>query len=125
MSTPIAFCCNDYRNGHFAGTCDQIRIDLDCTLHLEGPSLSMSAVGDSRVRIGRRIFGHAGWASWVGNWCWDELRILDPVALLLYLHDRGWKCDETEEHLYDVWNAPSDADELREVLSDWLMPDDD
>ena len=102
-ATRIMFACNDYRNG--SGQCwfDQIAIEkweaqIDC------PRTTIRSLGANRVRIGRMVFAHLGWAQWVGNWCWDEIAIVDAKRLLRMLRSKGARCSCGPEKFFDWFN---------------------
>ncbi len=100
----IMFCCNDYRNGHFLGKFDQVSVER-YEIQLDGPPTALRRVNDRLVKIGRREFKCGGWAEWVGNWCWDQLTIMDGADLLMYLRAKGFVCSEAPANLYERWNA--------------------
>lgn len=85
--------CNDADNGNFAGRIEAFqierkgdRIDLELT---GGRAPRLTALEPNRFRAFRHVFGHSGWNTWVGNWCWDRLRVSVPdAALFLYLGRR-------------------------------------
>ena len=63
----------------------------------------------NRVRIGRMIFDHEGWYEWVGNWCWDEIRIVNVNRLLRMLKAKGATCSCGPEKFYRKFNRRTNA----------------
>ena len=109
MALRVMFACNDYRNGMFQGWFDSVGIDK-YEAELDGPPtritfLTRDGVNiTNRVRIGRKVFEHTGVAEWVGNWCWDEIRIVDGKRLLRHLKARGFTCSAGESRLFNWFN---------------------
>lgn len=102
---PIMFACNDYRNGSGQGWFDQIIIEkyeatIDC------PRTVIKYIDSNHVRIGRMVFEHRGWSEWVGNWCWDQLYILDYKRLLRMLRSKGATCECAHTPLFRWFNGP-------------------
>lgn len=102
-STRVMFACNDYRNGHGQGWFDQISLH-GCEIEIECPRTVIRSLGNGRVRIGRMVFEHHGWSEWVGNWCWDELAIVDAKRLLRMLRAKGAHCSCGPSKFYNWFN---------------------
>jgi hypothetical protein len=106
------FACNDYRNGMSQGWFDSVVIEK-YEAELDGPQTRLTFLtrGEgcitNRVRIGRKIFEHDGVAEWVGNWCWDEIRIVDGRRLLEHLRSRGFTCSVGHTKFFEWFNTAS------------------
>lgn len=98
------FACNDYRNGMFQGWFDSISIEA-YEAELNGPQTRITFLADSKVRIGRKVFAHTGVAEWVGNWCWDQIEIVDGRRLLEHLRDRGFSCNAGHTKFFEWFNG--------------------
>ena len=103
----VMFACNDYRNGGFTGMFDSVSIDR-YEAELDGPPTRIAFLSANRVRIGRKVFRHAGVAEWVGNWCWDEVRIVERRRLLEHLQDRGFRCNAGHSKFFEWFNTPKE-----------------
>ncbi len=99
----VMLACNDYRNGMFQGWFDSVAIDK-YEAELDGPQTRLTFLSDNRVRIGRKIYEHTGVAEWVGNWCWDEIRIVDGRRLLEHLKSRGFRCSSGHTKFFEWFN---------------------
>lgn len=97
----MSFDCNDYRNGNSQGFFEQVHFG---EIQLSGPQTRIRWLSSDTMRIGRRKFKHNGWAEWVGNWCWDEIDILEPKKLLTYLKEKGFVCDVGPEKFFEKWS---------------------
>lgn len=104
----VMFACNDYRNGMFYGRFDSVAIDK-YEAEFDGPWTSIKFLDGNRVRIGRKVFEHTGVAEWVGNWCWDEVRVVDGKRLLRHLKDRGFTCSAGHTRLFNWFNERQGA----------------
>jgi hypothetical protein len=125
VSTPktitVMLACNDYRNGNFQGFIEQVQL-LDL-IELEGDPLRVSFSRGPKnpllvVEPGLLIqtYDHK---EWVGNWCWDAVRlsIPDTFQLLEHLRAQHWSCLEAEVSLMDAWeNKAPMLEYLREVV---------
>ena len=101
----IDLACNYPNNGDFTGYVDQIQVRPDDTfdslLQLYGNRLSLrkfyskESKKPREIKIGHIVLRIGGYATWVGNWCWDRVSTdADSVVLLLaYLQRRGWQCE--------------------------------
>ena len=59
-------------------------------------------------KIRTLVIGHLhcrvlGYATWVGNWCWDmaQINAADAARILHYLRRRGWTCEGGATALFD------------------------
>lgn len=91
MTTVVHLLLNDPSNGVPTGRCDGVEFafptgdEISLSLYTEpGPEAAVRAVeGVAHLVLGGkryRIVGHRGW---VGNWCWDAVRMEPAVALRL------------------------------------------
>lgn len=113
----IMFACNDHRNGHHQGWFDAVSIETgDESLEFEGPRVEMRRRTDGRVGIGRHTFSYRRWSTWVGNRCWDELDIVEPVQLLEYLRQRGYTCHCGPSEFFEAFNDGNDLSEFEVFL---------
>lgn len=98
MSSPtweIMLAVNDYRNGNFLGRVEKVElisrdssdIALELENHFSPPATIAFAVKGNKARIGRKMFAIKGYATWVGNWCWDAILVdaETAAAILNYL----------------------------------------
>jgi hypothetical protein len=99
----IMFACNDYRNGSGQGWFDSVCYE-PWELELDGPRVAIKSLGNGRVRIGHCVFHHNGWSEWVGNWCWDSLKIVDWKRLFRYLRKRGYRANVGHTPIYNWFN---------------------
>lgn len=105
----VMLACNDYRNGMFQGWFDSVAIEK-YEAELDGPQTRLTFLArdegciTNRVRIGRKIFEHAGVSEWVGNWCWDEIHIVDGRRLLEHLKARGFRCSAGHTKFFEWFN---------------------
>lgn len=108
VDSPVAFDCNDYRNGNSQGFFEQVRIDR-AQIQLDGPQTRIAFVRPGVVRIGRRQFAFTQWSNWVGNWCWDELTFPRVGPLLRYLRSKGFVCHEAPTAFFEAFNRITPA----------------
>ena len=122
----LAFCCNDYRNGMFAGKVDAIKFGAgrgdfnfgtdyleDYELDLTGPEVHFRWLGNvstysiDSFRIGRRKFPCRGQTDWVGNWCWDACFVTRDVIreLCPWLKSRGFSPESGASVLWRWWES--------------------
>ena len=113
----IDLACNYPNNGDFTGYVDQIQVRPDDTfdslLQLYGNRLSLrkfyskESKKPREIKIGHIVLRIGGYATWVGNWCWDRVSTdADSVVLLLaYLQRRGWQCEMGICELFEKFNA--------------------
>lgn len=107
MTVRIMLATNDHRNGMPTGRVDALQI-LD-VISLEGPIPGPRCLIDPakrRVRIAGMTYPIEGYAQWVGNWCWDEVRVSDEVAVDILDRLRKtelWTCTEAESAVYGKW----------------------
>lgn len=104
LALRVMFACNDYRNGSLQGWFDAVAIDK-YEAEMDGPPTRITFLNDGKVRIGRKVFEHDGIAEWVGNWCWDEIRILDGRRLLRHLKSRGFRCSSARAAIFKWFNS--------------------
>src|SRR5690349_14173418 len=106
LAVQVMLACNDPDNGNFAGECDTIEIpDL---ITVEGPALKCQFIDDGRwLRLEDQGFMIRSHATWVGNWCWDQvtMSLAEAGRLLRWLHERDWTCTEAEAGLFDAWHS--------------------
>lgn len=99
----VTFACNDHRNGMFQGWFDAVSIEA-YEAEIDGQRMRMTFLQDNKVRIGRKVFKHEGVAEWVGNWCWDEIRIVDGDRLLWHLRESGFRCSTGHAKFFKWFN---------------------
>jgi hypothetical protein len=102
----VMLCVNDGRNGLFCGKLAGIDIhdflQIDCAeIPERGCSFHDS---DGYFSVHRKKFRYRGHTSWVGNWCWDSVRMEAAESarfIAFLLSQRGkFKSDEP----YAVWH---------------------
>ncbi len=99
---------NHWRDGTFKGTVSGIAVDP--ALHLESPFIdrALKLTVDEKahtIMLGRqRGWQYSGYATWVGNWCWDAVWLTPGHAaqLLEFARTKGYKPDSG---LVEVWDA--------------------
>jgi len=98
----VMLCVND-RNGMFCGKLAGVQIQdflqIDCA---EIPERGCS-FGDTYFSIHRQKFAILSHANWVGNWCWDSVRMTAPEAarfIAFLLAQRG----KVKDKSYAVWH---------------------
>lgn len=109
----LNFCCNDHRNGIFAGRVDHISYEF-CegwdllelySVHEHGSLMAYPS--DGVIKIARRKFRIVGHKEWYGNWCWNAaaMRRREAHRLLRYLFDLGtWRCESGPTRLFRWFN---------------------
>lgn len=104
---------NDYR-GNPAWRIERVNLrgDGDTTMDLSAgiwpPSRCPKFTrGDGWIRISRRKFAVGSYTTWVGNWCWDAVRITFPVAveIVTYLRDLKWHMEGGDCRLGELWES--------------------
>jgi len=118
----LMLCVNHWRNGAFIGRARSVA--LGDALTLESPYADASL----RCRLDARTFGlgarrtwpHCGHATWVGNWCWDAVRVTPATAadVLNFTLGRGYRPESGFVELWDKIDAgrPLTAEDLVEAL---------
>lgn len=84
----VSFACNDYRNGEFQGECNAVQVEDEGDVVIGFDILDVPMKWDGNVVIlADASFAVNGRARWVGNWCWDQTRMLeeDVVRLVKWL----------------------------------------
>lgn len=115
----LMLCCNNPDNGMFEGYAEAVSLELACgeSIELNGPRVKISekaATTQGRyyeiIKIGRVSARKLGGATWVGNWCWDSVRLESERCrmVLNYLKRRGWSCECAPAEFYDRWQQPGD-----------------
>jgi hypothetical protein len=110
----LQLCCNDPDNGMFAGYIENLHIKLACgdPIELSGPRVKVSeralrACGKDAelIKIGRVTARKYGGATWVGNWCWDSVKVESEKArqIVNYLKARDWSCECAPNDFFDRW----------------------
>lgn len=121
--------CNDPDNGNHTGQVDSIQFygsdNLDPMLMLHGRALRCvpwrSGGGKTRfLRLGHfPAIRMPGYATWVGNWCWDAALISDDDAAKIanYLRKRGWHNEGGWVEMGDKWDSsePFTGKDFQEV----------
>lgn len=78
----LMLCVNHHRNGAFTGRCRDI--SLGDALTLDSPYIDASLkceIETARFRLGKvRWWPHAREIPWLGNWCWQGLRVTAATA---------------------------------------------
>lgn len=80
----------------------------DFALELEDGDMVCRRESDGSLRIGRRRFPIHGYATWVGNWCWDCARVTTETAqeIAEYLRASGkWHLLSGYEELFEAWES--------------------
>lgn len=114
----VSLCCNDPRNGNFAGRVVQLDITDWITLDGEGAAIRCRLHPTNVIQIGDLKLPYRRSVDWYGNWCWlmVEIAVPDAIRLIEFCRQRGWSCDEAESELYRVYTSglalrPSGADD--------------
>lgn len=114
-SVVVMLAVNDPNNGNFADECTAVEIADLITVYERGEPLPVAIVPDqtrtrSVVQAGVLVVGDGryrywDYKYWVGNWCWDAVRMkVDAAARLLeQLRTKGWSYDEAETSLAEAW----------------------
>lgn len=120
---PVMLCVNDYRNGQFAGRVSDICVFGGQVVFSLVDGDHACRIDSSRVQIGRLVLPHRGHREWVGNWCWDEVRLSHEsvVRLMNWVRDKStFRLECAAEPLWDWWHnshEPLTMDMLCEVLA--------
>lgn len=105
----VMLCVNNPNNGAFCGRCCAVQIadfiELDARV-LPEPRCHF---GDGYFGIHRRHFQYKSCTDWVGNWCWDLIRVTPDVAayLIEVLLDQKWKHPHLGDSFVNVWGFDS------------------
>jgi hypothetical protein len=122
MNHTLHLCCNDDRNGLFQGYVNDVCLDLPDgeTIELNGPRVSVSFIAETEIRIGRTRSVMLAYREWVGNWCWDCVKVSDGSArkILNYLKERGWSFTAAPTNFFDRWEEEGaiEPEEWRELF---------
>lgn len=77
----LMLCCNHPRNGSFTGLLRAVSVH---GTELESPYDNRHlkiAIAEHHFVLGKsRQWLHHGHGTWVGNWCWDAVRVTPAVA---------------------------------------------
>lgn len=133
MALRIAMCCNNPDNGVFQGKTDFIEIE---DVRLYGPEVTCReedrtlksarpVEGNTTLRIGRVCVPCLAYKTWWGNWCWDcaSVRAVNALKVLNYLIERGWRCEEAADEVFEAVNAgkPIDGPTWKRFVSEGLL----
>lgn len=104
-SVLVLFACNDPMNGRPTDRVRAVGVG-DELLEVVGEA-EFHALSGWVVVAGRRFPTCSEWTQWVGNWCWDGVRMrLDILAVLLeHLRRQEWFCGMALEEFYAAWNG--------------------
>lgn len=121
VTIDLMLAVNHYGNGMHTGRVDAVDLytpdeSVAPLLRLAGPpsrcylSHSQNSHKPRILHIGRLRVRILSYATWVGNWCWDQARINieDAPRIINYLQRRGWICEEGATHLFDKYVAGKD-----------------
>jgi hypothetical protein len=102
----VQIACND-DNGNQTGKIDAIQIEG--IAEFEGDALSYTP-GRWPLIEGLRVQSH-GEQHWVGNWCWDAIRLdlEDTNRLLFLLHRNHWSIIEGDWALFQAYDRGCDC----------------
>lgn len=97
MRLLLSFACNDPADGSCLNRFDQFRIEREDPwdeTQLEGRPMVVRFHETTRyLQVGRRSFPAKGFATWVGNWCWDGARVDEKAGkqVVDYLLAKGFE----------------------------------
>ena len=100
--------CNDHRNGNFTGQFEMLELmpshGWEGLICVEGPP-TRCACYHGKLHVGRSRVEYLARSTWAGNWCWDSwtLGLRQTLAVLAYLHKRGFRVDSGTGSLFDAW----------------------
>lgn len=120
----VMLCVNDYRNGAFTGLCSGLAIGCPLALDLQSPYLARHLrceIDKHCVTLGlNHRYPHFGHRGWVGNWCWDQVRLTVAAAtdMLNFAVLKGYHWDSIDCELLAAMKK------RRRELRDGWMPDD-
>ena len=109
----MSIACNHWENGLPRGKVGNVEIGglgIASIMQLYGQDIrckTLPEMGEPKtLHIGRFRIRLHGYATWVGNWCWDVayIRWIDAVRILDYLKALDWHLQEAEESLWDRWD---------------------
>jgi hypothetical protein len=102
VTVDVMLACNSPRNGMPEGRVD--RVDIPGVIELSGDDLPCS-VGRSGLEVAGQRFTVLGFADWVGNWCWSQVKLSpdDTLRLLELLRERHWTCELAPMGFFERW----------------------
>lgn len=103
----LHICCNHHENGSFAARVFGVHVgEIQLDVRVIGAETRCRTLKAGRFSIGRVAFKTYSYREWVGNWCWDAMRVRrdDIVRILNYLRDR--RCREWQ--VYSVESGPEE-----------------
>lgn len=105
----VDLCCNYPRNGLFAGQLWALKVGPNMEFGSKfidwGPRLRFL---DGRIAIAGKHFPITCYREWVGNWCWDAVRIEGRyvLELLNWPRLRRWfDLELAETRLFNFWES--------------------
>lgn len=126
MPLTVMLACNDPNSGAFAGRviaaafddgARQTVLKLDSPDYPMGPGLALRFLdgpgrfnrgeATDRIRLAGREFPILGRTAWVGNWCWDAVKVRDIWIphLIEHLREHKWQADEGDEALFTAYEC--------------------
>lgn len=112
---------NHHSNGAFTGYVEGISVDDFFTLH---NGRHRCHITKTQVKLGRLTLRHNGHWEWVGNWCWDNVK-LTPEAIVRLLNwakeVSHFDLESGAEPLWEWWHhshEPMTADLLEQLLKE-------
>lgn len=112
-SVVVMLAVNDPANGNFVGKCEAVEIPDVITVEERGTPLAVEFLPDQAriavvsgvLEVGVSRYRYWHYKRWVGNWCWDQVRMtLENAARLLeQLRDAGWGYDVADTRVADAW----------------------
>lgn len=104
--------CNQPRNGRFAGHVWALKVgpnmEFESKFLYWGPKLRFLDRSSGGIAIAGKHFPITHHNSWVGNWCWEAVRMEGRyvLELLNWPRFRRWfDLEEAEVRLFNYWRA--------------------
>lgn len=125
MTVRILLATNDHRNGQPTGTVGALEIPDVISLeapHPEPPCVIYPYRTPPHVEIEGAPYAILGYASWVGNWCWDAVTVSDDDAVDILDRLRKterWTITEGAHAVFGKWKRGE------KILADDLRVDDE